>query len=109
MAESLQEILQKILPAQRLVYTAKQKPRAYCTFQRVTSTAALNADDQQKLEKITYRVTVFCKGNYEAYIRKIKDALTEAGYYINSTDGENYEQETGYYMCPLTVQTIVKE
>ena len=103
---SLQEILAAILPTERLVYTGKNKPRTYCTFQRVLEQTAQSADDEPKLTDATYRVTLYNKGDYESVLAKIKTALRANGYYINSIDGENYETDTGYYQVPITIQLL---
>ena len=43
--ETLLETLTSVVPAERNIYTAKSKPRQYCTFMRVLEQAALSADD----------------------------------------------------------------
>lgn len=103
---TLKEILQGILPTQRGVYTAKDKPRQYITYLRIDMSSALNADDEQKLKKETYRVTLYSKSDFEDILQQITDALEAAGYYINSVDGENYETETGYWQVPITIQKL---
>lgn len=103
---SLQEILAAIAPTERLVYTGNNKPRTYCTFQRVLEQAAQSADDEQLLTAGTYRVTLFSKSDYEATLKKITTALKANGYYINSIDGEDYETDTGYYKVPITIQLL---
>ena len=46
---SIQEILESAgLPAQRGVYTGRDKPDAYYTFPRLLGTPAVNADDEEK-------------------------------------------------------------
>ena len=46
---SIQEILESAgLPAQRGVYTGRDKPDAYYTFLRLLGTPAVNADDEEK-------------------------------------------------------------
>lgn len=103
---SLKEILTAIVPTERLIYSAKNKPQTYCTFQHVLSKSAQNADDEQKLIGATYRVTLFSKNDYESVLAQITTALKTNGYYINSIDGEDYETDTGYYKIPLTIQLL---
>lgn len=103
---SLKEILAAIVPTERLIYTAQNKPRAYCTFQQVTQQAALSADDEEKLTTGTFRVTLFTKSDYTSALSSIITALKANGYYINSVDGEDYETDTGYYKVPITIQKL---
>ena len=57
---SIQEILESAgLPAQRGVYTGRDKPDAYYTFLRLLGTPAVNADDEEKERREMYRVTLF--------------------------------------------------
>ncbi len=102
----LKEILETVVPAERYIYTGKNKPVKYCTFQQVLGQAAVSADDEEKVRQITYRVTLYSKGDYESTLQKIIAALKKQGYYINSTDGENYEPDTGYWVAPITIQLL---
>lgn len=107
---SIQEILESAgLPAQRGVYTGRDKPDAYYTFLRLLGTPAVNADDEEKESKEMYRVTLFHKGDFEAQLDKTKEVLKAAGVYINSTDAESYETETGYWLVPITVEILKEE
>lgn len=87
---SIQEILESAgLPAQRGVYTGRDKPDAYYTFLRLLGTPAVNADDEEKERREMYRVTLFHKGDFEAQLDKTKEVLKAAGVYINSIDAES--------------------
>ena len=56
---SIQEILESAgLPAQRGVYTGRDKPDAYYTFLRLLGTPAVNADDEEKERREMYRVAL---------------------------------------------------
>jgi len=103
---TLGETLQELLPTQRGVYTGKDKPNQYITWLRIDMSSALNADDEEKLTRATYRVTLFSKGDFEEILQRIKDTLKAAGYYINSVDGELYETATGYWQVPMTIQFL---
>ena len=106
---SIKEILESAgLPAQRGVYTGKNKPEAYYTFLRLLGAPVVNADDAESESKELYRVTLFHKGDFEAQLSKTLEALRAAGIYINSVDAESYETETGYWMVPVTIE-ILKE
>lgn len=95
------------IPAERLVYTGRDKPKAYATFQTVTASGLQAADDTTAEKKITSRVTLFTKGDYTQLHRTLIEKLEAAGYYINEELGaENYEPETGYYVVPITVQEL---
>ena len=77
---SIQEILESAgLPAQRGVYTGRDKPDAYYTFLRLLGTPAVNADDEEKERREMYRVTLFHKGDFEAQLDKTKEVLKAAG------------------------------
>lgn len=107
---SIQEILESAgLPAQRGVYTGRDKPDAYYTFLRLLGTSAANADDEEKERREMYRVTLFHKGDFEAQLDKTKEVLIAAGVYINSIDAESYETETGYWLVPITVEILKEE
>ena len=68
---SIQEILESAgLPAQRGVYTGRDKPDAYYTFLRLLGTPAVNADDEEKERREMYKVTLFHKGDFEAQLDK---------------------------------------
>lgn len=106
---SLKEILESAgLPAQRGVYTGKDKPKAYYTFLRLLKNAAVNADDKESGSKEMYRVTLFYKGDFETQLTKTLEVLRAEGAYINSVDAESYETETGYWLVPITIE-IFKE
>ena len=106
---SIKEILESAgLPAQRGVYTGRCKPKAYYTFLRLLGDAVVNADDAESESREMYRVTLFCKGDYEAQLNKTLKVLRAADVYINSVDTENYETETGYWLVPITIE-ILKE
>lgn len=105
--DSLQNILESAgLPAQRGVYTGKKKPAAYYTFLRLLKGAALCADDIESSGRELYRVTLFYKGDFEAQLAKTLEVLKAAGYYINSVDAESYENETGYWVVPITIEEL---
>lgn len=101
----LKEVLTAVVPTERGIFTGKNKPKEYCTFQTVLRRNR-HADDERKEGVITYRVTLYSKGNFEATLQKILDALEAAGYYISETGGENYEPDTGYWVVPVNIQYL---
>ncbi|MCM1219295.1 MAG: hypothetical protein NC548_32855 [Lachnospiraceae bacterium] len=106
---SIKEVIESAgLPAERGVYTGKCKPAAYCTFLRLNKSAAVSADDKESSGRELYRVTLFCKGNFEGRLELLTGKLAAAGYYINGVDAEHYETETGYWLVPVTIE-ILKE
>ena len=108
----IKEILEKSgHPATRLVWEVgkgQKKPGTYYTFQRVTRIPATSADDEVKEEIETYLVRIVTKCDFEALVEKTVKNLREAGYGVTSVDQEVYEEETGYWIVPITTQ-IVKE
>lgn len=96
-------------PAARLVWEVKkgeEKPPTYFTFQRVTRTPALNADDETKEEVETYLVRIITKGDFEGLVDKTVAALRAAGYAVQSVDPETYEEATKYWIVPITTQCM---
>lgn len=105
---ALKDTLESVVPAERNIYTAKSKPRQYCTFMRVLEQAAVSADDEEKATQLIWRITLFSKGDYEATLTELKIALKEAGYYVSSIDAEQYDEETGYTYIPITVEQLIE-
>lgn len=103
--QTLQELLERIAPTQRVLFNKKNKPDTYITFQSIVETGVY-ADDLEQLVEGTFRVTLFTKTDYTTKKQQIKDALVAAGYYINSVDGEDYETDTGYFKLPITIQLL---
>lgn len=104
---TLKEVLETVAPTERYIYTGKNKPRTYITFQTVLDQTALSADDEEKLGQTTYRVTLFTKDDFETAQTAIITKLKDAGYYIESkSGGESYETETGYWVVPITIQQL---
>ena len=94
------------LKAQRGVWTGKNKPAAYYTFQRLYKNAAVRADDTEQAGRELYRVTLITKSDFEAQLATVRQALEDAGYYINGVDAETYETETGYWLVPITIEEL---
>nr|UVY12753.1 MAG: Protein of unknown function (DUF806) [Bacteriophage sp.] len=104
---TIKEVLESAgLPAERGIYTGKEKPPAYYTFLRLLKEAAVSADDKEAAGKEMYRVTLFHKGDFEAQLNKTLEVLTAAGAYINSVDAESYETDTGYWLVPITIELL---
>lgn len=97
------------IPAVRLVWKVKRgedKPTTYYTFQRVTRVPLVNADDETKEEKETYLVRIITKKDFEDLIDETVENLRAAGYSVVSVDQEIYEEDTGYWIVPITIQTL---
>lgn len=105
---ALKDTLESVIPAERNIFTAKTKPRQYCTFMRVLEQAAVSADDEEKITQIIWRVTLFSKGDYEATLTALKRVLKAAGCYVNSIDAEQLDEETGYTFIPLTIEQLIE-
>jgi len=98
-------------PAARLVWKVKNrqdKPETYYTFQRIARTPAVSADDETKEETETYLIRIITKSDFEELIDITVKNLREAGCGVTSVDQELYEETTGYWIVPITIQ-IVKE
>lgn len=111
MAKIKEVLEQSGYPAARLVWKVKkgqEKPGTYYTFQRVTRLPIVEADDEVKEEADTYLVRIITKEDFENLVEVTVKNLRAAGYGVTSVDQEVYEEATGYYIVPITVQ-IVKE
>lgn len=104
---TIQDVLAKVLPTERGVYTGKDKPTQYITYLRVTAKPDYADDEVKEIEEL-YRVTLYSKTDYENTLDAILKAIDAAGYYLGSVDAENYETETGYWVVPITL-SILKE
>ena len=109
---NIKQVLQKSgVPAVRLVWKVRrgeEKPKTYQTFQRVTRTPTVCADDQPKAETETWYVRIITKEDYEDLVDITVKNLREAGFYVPSVDQETYEPDTGYWIVPITAK-IIKE
>ena len=107
--DSLKKILESTgIPAERGVYTGKNKPEAYYTFLRITRNKPIAADDKGAIGRELWQVTLFHKGDFEEQLNKAVEALEAAGAYIQPLDTESYEKDTGYWMVPVNIE-ILKE
>lgn len=104
---SLKKVLESTgIPAERGVYTGKQKPPAYYTFLRITRDTPVSADDTGVIGRELWRVTLFNKGDFEEQLNKAIEALEAAGAYIKPLGAESYEKDTGYWMVPINIEFI---
>lgn len=109
MAEIREILEQSGYPAARLVWRVKKgepKPETYYTFQQITRTPAVMADDEVKEEVETYLVRVITKHDFEIVVDTTVKNLRAAGYGVTSVDQESYEDATGYYIVPITTQKV---
>lgn len=106
----IKEVLEKNgFPAARLVWKVRKdqvKPQTYYTFQRITRIPATSADDEVKEETETYLVRIVTKCDFEVLVDNTVNALRAAGYGVTSVDQEVYEEATGYWIVPITVQKV---
>lgn len=94
------------VPVQRLVFKGKEKPPTYVTWQYINSPPSNYADDESQTTDHTMRVHIFSKNNYSTLLENLKRALKNAGFTISSIDGEIYEEETGFFHRPITIQIM---
>lgn len=106
---TIKEILEGVgVPVQRGIYTARDRPEQYITYQRINTQPIAAADDDVVEEIEMWRVNIVSKCDFEGVLKKAKRALKEAGCYVNEIETEIYEEETGYWMVPITIE-ILKE
>ena len=108
---SIQEILESAgLPAQRGVYTGRDKARRILY---VSAAAGYACGKMQTTKRKSagkcIELRFYIKGDFEAQLDKTKEVLKAAGVYINSIDAESYETETGYWLVPITVEILKEE
>lgn len=109
MAKIKEVLEQSGYPAARLVWKVKkgqEKPGTYYTFQRITRQPAVIADDETKEETETYYVRIITKSDFEDLVDTTVANLRAAGYGVTSVDQESYEEATGYWIVPMTIQKI---
>ena len=107
---NLKDILEKSgFPATRVVWKVKkgqEKPITYYTFQRITKTPAVSADDSVKEEVEVYLIRIITKNDFEALLHETVANLRKAGIGVTSVDQEMFEESTGYWIVPLIIQVM---
>ena len=109
MAKIKEVLEQSGYPAARLIWKVKkgqEKPGTFYTFQRVTRIPAVMADDEVKEEAETYLVRLITKTDFEDLVDATVENLRAAGYGVTSVDQEIYEEATGYWIVPITIQKV---
>lgn len=97
------------LPAERGIYSGRDRPDGYYTFVRMMRNAYIMADDEEKGCRELYRINLFYRGDFEEQLKKTLDLLKKPDIYINSVDEEIYETDTGYWMVPINIEIIREE
>lgn len=110
MMAKIKEVLEQSgYPVTRLVWKVKkgqEKPGTYYTFQRITRIPVASADDEVKEEAETYLVRIITKDDFEELVNATVENLRKAGYGVTSVDQEAYEEATGYWIVPITIQSV---
>lgn len=107
-ASLLKETLQSLnKPVSRLSY--KGKAATYFTFQRILIQPVGYADDESSNELHTFRVDLFSKSDFTTLLKSTLEALKAAGFTISSVDPEIYENDTGFYHVPITINKLEEE
>lgn len=91
-------------PVSRLIY--KGKAETYFTFQTVISQPSGYADDESTHTLHTFRVDLYTKKDFTALLSDTITALKQAGFTISSVDAEIYENDTGFYHVPITINVM---
>lgn len=90
------------IPVERLKYGGKAA--TYITYQLVVERDTFFSDDEEGAQEYTYQVHIFSKTDYFALLQSVKQALKAAGFYGIEIGGEVFEQDTGFYHCPLEIK-----
>lgn len=84
-----------------IVYTGSDT--TYITFYTVLDKDETYADDEAVQAATTATIDIFSKGNYKTLLADVKTRLKSAGFTIQSSGPEIYEQDTGFYHVPVDV------
>ena len=82
-----------------IVYTGAET--TYITFYTLLDKDEAYADDEAVQAATTATIDIFSKGNYKTLLDDVKTRLKAAGFTIQSSGPEMYEQDTGYYHVPV--------
>lgn len=94
-------------PVSRLVY--RGNAQTYFTFQRILIQPVGYADDESTSNLHTYRVDLMTKKDFTTLLKSTLEALKAAGFTISSVDPENYDNDTGFYHVPITINKLEEE
>lgn len=85
------------IPVSFLFYMGHGEP--YITYQQENVDNVLEGDDGLIGYADYYDFDVYCKGNYNNIIRKLREFLESNGFVwqISRSSGDMYDPETGYY------------
>lgn len=90
------------VPVKRLVFRGAAD--TYITFQHLLSQDGAFADDEAAGCEHMYRVDIFSKTDYTGLLKRLKQAVKDAGFYAVSVNAEIYENDTGYYHIPMDMK-----
>ena len=83
----------------------KGEASEYITYQLITQTGMLYADDTETETAVMYSIDLYTtKTPFAATVKDIKRRLMAAGW-ICAVEAEIYEQETGLYHIAMTATT----
>lgn len=88
----------------RVKYTGRAN--RFLTYQLVHGGGTHFSDDEAGATEYSYHVHVYSKTDYASFLRKLRAALTAAGFYGWSMDAETYEQDTGYYHITVAISYL---
>lgn len=91
-------------PVGRLKYEGKAD--TYFTFQTIISQPSGYADDESTHTLHAFRVDLFTKKDFTTLLSNTITALKQAGFTISSVDAEIYENDTGFYHVPITINVM---
>lgn len=99
----LHSTLKKLgVPVERLKYGGRAA--SFITYQLVVERDTFFSDDEEGAHEYTYQVHIFSKKDYFTLIQSAKQALKAAGFYGIEIGGEVFEQDTGFYHCPVEIK-----
>lgn len=94
------------LPVETGVFSGKP-PNAYVVITPLTESFELCADDLPGMEVYEARLSLFCKGNYNAAKRRLIRALLAADFTITDrryiTPVDTFEKDAGYHHFAIDV------
>jgi hypothetical protein len=109
-SETLNTALKSLgYPVFRIIYKggkSKTPPSIYFTFQTILTQSRVFADDERENSIQTFRVNLFSKTDFTDVLKNTIEALEESGFVISTVDAEDYDEDTGYYLVPITIKKM---
>ena len=95
------------LPVETGVFSGKA-PEQYVIVTPLGDTFALHCDNRPEYETQEARLSLYCRGNYQAAKRRLVKALLLAGFTVTDRRYIGREDDTGYFHYSVDSQKLYK-